>query len=181
VHIPAENTTVDEHGQLTIVTPRRNAGGPVFVRLVRADGQFDVRMNAFTYDDPLPLPTISKVVPASLLVVDQKRQTIAIEGAHFVDGCTVAFDGIEVKAIVESGARLVVEPPPHTVGTVDVRITNPDGGIAVATQAFSYELPPPAPAVAAIRPPKASILGGTVINILGANFHPEAIVAVAGY
>ena len=167
-----------ENGDLVFVTPRRATGGAVYVRVERPDGQFDVAHDAFTYDDALPSPTISSLTPAKVRAGMNHQVTIA--GAHFQEGCIVAFGPHQVAAKVQSPTTIVVVPPPHAPAIVDVCVINPDGGVDQKPQAFEYVVPPRAPAISAVRPPKGPVLGGTAVTIYGGNFDKGARVELSG-
>jgi hypothetical protein len=66
-------------------------------------------------------------------------RTITIIGQDFKPGATVTFGGTAAKNItVVSDTIITCTPPAHAAGTVDIVITNPDGGTYTKT-GFTYQ------------------------------------------
>ena len=66
-------------------------------------------------------------------------QTITIIGTDFKAGATVTFGGVSALNInIVSSTVLTCTPPPHAPATVDIVVTNPDGGTYTKTNGFTY-------------------------------------------
>lgn len=64
---------------------------------------------------------------------------ITLIGTDFKAGATVTFDGVQATNVtVVSSTELTCTPPPHAPATVDVVVTNPDGGTYTKTNGFTY-------------------------------------------
>jgi hypothetical protein len=92
-------------------------------------------------------PTINGLSPTS--GVEQGGQCTVISGSDFQSGATVTFgpsQGILDAPIQPT--QITVDLPPG-IGTVDLTVTNPDGGTATAPGAYSYSgtLTGPSPAL----------------------------------
>lgn len=84
-------------------------------------------------------PTLTAASPAEGSVGTEVR----IDGAGLVDGATVEFDGIASGSVeLEDGALFALAPAGLTAGTTyDIAVTNPDGGSATLTDAFTAVAP----------------------------------------
>jgi hypothetical protein len=67
---------------------------------------------------------------------------VLITGAGFESGATVNFDSIALDPtnvnVLTPNVIAIVTPPASGLGTVEVTVTNPDGGIATMTNGFGY-------------------------------------------
>ena len=99
---------------------------------------------------------------------------VTVFGGGFQEGARVLLGGQESPLVDFLGAgTLSVEVPPGAPGTVDLRVTNPDGQSGTLQGAFSYV---PAPALQTIEPAEGCASGGTEVRLTGANFDEEAEV-----
>ena len=70
---------------------------------------------------------------------------MAIKGKGFKDGASAIFGGTPATlvSVDPKGELMIVQPPFHVEGDVDVVVKNPDGGISdIAKGAYSYHCPP---------------------------------------
>ena len=82
-------------------------------------------------------PQIISVVPDTGPVTGGTPVTIT--GAHFSDGATVTFGGIQASDVtVFFQAEITCTTPAHPAGTVDVSITNSDQRAATLQGGFEY-------------------------------------------
>ena len=68
---------------------------------------------------------------------------IKITGTGFMPGMAVTLGGIKLTAQADvpfSGTTYYAETPAHAVGTVDLLVTNPDGGSQRVADAYAYGL-----------------------------------------
>ena len=93
-------------------------------------------------------------------------QSVTLTGSGLTGASTVWFGASRAPSVTRLSATSVrVLTPARPAGTVDVRVTTPDGTSAVvANGRYSYQ---PAPTVTAIAPPTGPTKGGTVVTITG--------------
>ena len=159
-------------GALQIITPPRREGGSVYLRVVNADGQFDMRSEGFIYDAPRAPPVLMSIEPRRALANSEAR--ITLDGEAFDPDSRVEIGGQQAR--VEHGTErrlIVVAPARGAIGRVDVRVVNPDGQLHLTSQAFEYALPTPPPAIAGVAPLHGPVTGGTSVMIRGANFEDD--------
>ncbi|MCI0342029.1 MAG: IPT/TIG domain-containing protein [Planctomycetales bacterium] len=167
---PATSVTVLSAGTLTCVTPPGSAGA-TFVMVVNPDSQAGSLSNGFTYLGP---PTISSVTPAS--GPPAGGQTVTIAGAGFQPGATVLFGGNAATSVtVASTTSLACVTPAGAVGTVAVRVTNPDGQWGSLAAAYSYLAPAP-PTLSSLAPTSGPTAGGQSVTLTGSDFLGGAAV-----
>ena len=109
--------------------------------------------------------------------------TIIISGGHFESGVTVKMSNAEISPPVacaltsQFSTSIACTPPPlpssvTLPATVDITITNPDGGVCLATGAFTYNLPV---STGGGGSNSAELAGGITLIVVG------AVLAVASY
>lgn len=82
---------------------------------------------------------------------------VTITGTDFLNGATATFGGVAATNVTFVDANtIVVTTPPHGAGTVDVVVTNPDGGIGTLAGSFTYIAPNVAPVLRPVGPAIAS-------------------------
>jgi hypothetical protein len=103
---------------------------------------------------------------------------VTFYGAFFQSGVTVSFGGTASSTItVISSAQMAAVTPAHVFGSVDIVITNPDGGATTIAGGFTYNA---VPSVSAVSPSAGSIVGGTPVTITGTGFQAGASVRIGG-
>lgn len=82
-------------------------------------------------------PTVSGISPASGSV--NGGTSVTINGTNFQSGAAVLFGNTAASSVTfVSSTQLRAITPAHTAGTVDVRVTNPDGKFAILEDGFSF-------------------------------------------
>ena len=162
---------------VTVVTPPHAAGG-VSVALTSAGGS-TTAAGVFTY----------VVAPVEVTGINPSfgpvagGTTVAVTGAGFAPGSTVAFvnlgGGASTPAkstLYNSATSLTVVSPAHAVGPTDVIVTTPGVGVSlpVVQDEFTFET---TPTVLSVTPTSGPIAGGTPVIITGSNFGPDSTVA----
>ena len=107
--------------------------------LLTSKGSFDVTVSnpngdtsnalSFTITDPLPLPTITSISPATA-TVGSANLAMTVTGTNFVQGSTVVFGGSNSATTFVSATQLratVTAGQLSQAGTFTVVVTNPDG------------------------------------------------------
>ena len=84
-------------------------------------------------------PEVTGVIPA----VGSARggSIIKVIGTGFMPGRVVTLGGIKITAHADypySATAIYIETPAHAVGTVDLVVTNPDGGSHRLADAYAY-------------------------------------------
>lgn len=89
-------------------------------------------------DDETPVPiALVGVAPAEGSI--EGGTTVTLSGEGFLDGMTVYFGENEALSVTRHGGLSAqAVSPPGDVGTVDVRVENPDAQSATLADAFSY-------------------------------------------
>jgi hypothetical protein len=127
---------------LTATTPP-HAAGRVDVVVINPNGTGATLRGGFAYSDPVPPP--SPPGPLALTSVSPNVGSTAggaqvfLNGVNFKTGATVTFDGIAVPPAIGNATVMIVHPPAHSAGRVDLVVTNPDG--QTARQDFTYAPP----------------------------------------
>ena len=154
--------------KLQCTTPP-HAEGSVELVVTNPDGQFARREQAFRYQAP---PTIQTVSPSVGPVLG--GTTVEVTGTGFLAGARVSIGGSDCSSVnVMSLSQLTCVTSAHAEGSVEVRVTNIDGQIAEKQNAFRYQAPP---VVTSISPSSGSVAGGTRVTISGTGF--ESGIAV---
>ncbi|MBP7125291.1 IPT/TIG domain-containing protein [Myxococcota bacterium] len=127
---------------VTAVTPP-HAAGTVEVRLTNPDQ--GTATATFTYSDETPpqsQPRLDLLDPSRGPV--SGGTTVTLTGRDFRDGCVVRFGGVQATSTTfRSATEVQAVTPPHGKGTVDVSLTNPDGGTATYSGGFTFVEPEP--------------------------------------
>lgn len=134
---PATNVVVRNATTVTATIPAHGAGN-VDVVVTNPDGQSATSPGGFTYAEGAPALTgVSPVVGPTT-----GGTLVSLTGSGFQVGATASFGPSPAAAVTYSGpAALVATTPSSSPGIVDVLVTNPDGGVALLPQAFSFEPP----------------------------------------
>ena len=105
--------------------------------------------------------------------------SVTIEGLDFTNGTTVEFGALLcTNIIIASSTQLTCDTPANTSGSVTVVVTNEDGTIATAVDAFSYGSV--APSFISIDPNSFINTQSTNLTINGAGFVDGLIVVIGG-
>ncbi|TYP57472.1 IPT/TIG domain-containing protein [Thermosediminibacter litoriperuensis] len=200
--VEAPEVTVDDTGTLaTAVTPAYKTGSgdtavdgryPVKVVLVNPDGGLVTFDGAFEFTIPESSPKITGIAPAKGPA--SGSTLVTIEGLDFRPGAAVMFGNAEalVEKIEDENGRLSGDPafvtgtritavtPPGTPGKVDVRVINPDGGLAVLSKGYEYLSITGQIALDFINPTEGAVSGGTPFTIKGSGFVNPVTVYFGG-
>jgi uncharacterized protein YmfQ (DUF2313 family) len=137
--------------KITCVTPAGPAGAAnVYVQNSAAGGGLsDILVGGFTYAAP-PAPT--GVTPSRAA----RGDALTITGTAFVSGATVTLGGVACTDVVfVSVVALTCVAPSHSIGVVDVVVTNPDAqtGTLASGFTFVYAITPWGSTIAKLFPP----------------------------
>lgn len=105
---------------------------------------------------------------------------VIIEGRNFEKDCRITFfAGRAPEVIFESPKRLrFITPPQDELFHGEVRVTNPDGLLSIASDIFTYRLA--TPHIEEISPAFGLVAGDKRITITGVDFHPKCKLKFGG-
>lgn len=156
--------------EIKAITPPWSSAGAVTVKVVNPDSQYYELINGFTYilPPPPPGPEISSVSPSEGGLAG--GLIVTITGTGFNSAARVYFNDTLAQSTTYSATMIkALSPRWTTPESVTIKVVNPDGGIGIKDQAFTYITPPP-PTVLSVTPNKGIISGGTTVVIGGNNF-----------
>ena len=140
---------------------------------------------AYTISGVSTASTVTAPRP-SVSTLSQVRGSIAggtevtITGGNLSSATSVKFGDTTAqfrKAETNGVTTLVATTPPHAKGAVDVTVANAAGAGALNSQArFLYQ--PPLPAVTSLSAASASVVGGDVLTVTGANLDGATTVRI---
>jgi len=85
----------------------------------------------------LPTVTVTSVSPASGVAAGGTSATI--NGTGFASGASVAFGGTAAtNVVVVSSIKITAKTPSHSIGSVDVTVTNADASMGTLSSGFLY-------------------------------------------
>jgi hypothetical protein len=122
--------------KISVVAPAGKTG-PVTVEVVNPDGKSIALPGAFIYKG---LPVINSVSPQ--MGATAGGYTLTIAGNNFESGTSVLFGSRYIQTTFINPNAVAVVVPSGESGTVDVTVSNPDGEMITASQAFLYNDPP---------------------------------------
>ena len=171
-------------GSNTLITCKSPPGvGPVAVRVVNPDEQFDVVAGGFIYIPVIPPPEVKSLQPT--FGGTAGGYLVNVTGNNFLQGAQVSFgndavgwvNGSQVK-VKNAGTLIVVTAPAHPVGKVDVKVTNSDGQFGVLPDSFEFAgaLQLPGLAFLGVSPDRGPAEGGYDVVIYGQGFKTDVAV-----
>ncbi len=154
-----------------------SASAPVGVYdifLTNPSGQFEPITAAVEVIAPTPVVTAVSGGTGST----SGGESVTVTGTGFQSGAFVMFGGKEaVVTNFDDATALKVTTPSGSVGTVDVRVHNPDGQVALGAEAWRYA---DIPVVTRVFPSAGQASGGTSLVLEGSNFDEQATVLFDG-
>ena len=120
----------------TVITAKVpvHAAGKVNVTVINTDGQFAVVIDAYTYNYP---PTIASISPNTGTTAG--GDIVMMKGANFFGIPTVLFgDSIATNVTFDGEDSLSLTTPAHSAGLVDITLANPDGQSTTLVAAFTF-------------------------------------------
>jgi hypothetical protein len=191
----------DSNHKLIVTTPpgaRVEEWTPVEVMNVSPEGiRLDILPEGFMYHRVLTLPRITDFFPKH----GQKGTMVTVFGEYFsIDPHTQIIFGDQVLTqvdhqmkVINSGMITFPVPAndatgnPLPPGLYEIKVRNPDTGMATAAARFELQLPSSRPRIEdidgdniAIRPDKGSVNGGVDILVEGYDFHQGLELYIGG-
>ncbi len=168
--VPAQTLEVFDAENARFVSAPSPVTATVDAIVVHPDGGHVLLQKAFTYRDPSKLAPPPKTVGIDPAFGPTKGGTkTTLLGSGLQTGSLVFFDNLSATSVTggKSGGSLVATTPPHKLGKVDVRVTNPQGRTTAKKGGFTY-VPPPK--IDNISPTFGPAAGGTSVTIKGRHF-----------
>lgn len=129
-------------------------------------GTYQVATLTNGYQYGVQAPQISSISPN--YGVPAGGNSVTINGQNFMTGATVTFGGVAATNVnFVSSTQLTATVPAHTVGNVDVTVTNTDNGTVTATGAYTYS---DMPTISGVSPGTGTTAGGDTVIISGTHF-----------
>lgn len=126
-----------------------------------------IGMAAEKDSDRTPVPAIDTIDPRS--GNSGGGTVVTIVGKNFTDSTSVRFGGVPALHNRQSADVLIAVTPAHSVGSVDVEVSN---GKHAAKLARAFDFQSEGPVILDVKPEKGPSRGGTAIKITGRNFQP---------
>lgn len=162
--------TILDANMLRFRAPAWSVPETVDIKVVNPDLQEDVLEQAFTYTEPPKpaAPTITSVSPNK--GPNTGNNYVYIIGSNYQVGVKVWFGNTEAKGVtlLDSNQIRVITPAASVLGTVDIKVTNPDLQTATLPDAYTYQDTPIT--ISSISPAKGLTTGGQLVYIYGTNF-----------
>src|SRR5438067_4041415 len=115
----------------------------------------------------MAIPTVTSVTPNQ--GPSSGGTTVNVVGSNFIAANKVAFGDASASFTVNSPSSLTAFSPPHVPGTVDLRVTNPDGTSAPSAGDLYFYTGSP-PTVTGVSPSQGPTAGGTTVTVGGHGF-----------
>lgn len=166
--------------RIRVLAPASAISGPVDVTITNPDGETVTVAGGYNYDTPpeLPDPTITAITPNSGQLAG--GELVYIDGTGLQQGVKVFVGTIEVPVNrYYSTSRIrVLAPASQTVGSVDVKVVNPDNKEATVAGGYTYLAPPVPnpPTITSVSPNTGLATGGTLVYIDGSDIQPGATI-----
>lgn len=156
--------------QISFVAPEWPSAEKVNVKVVDGYGRIVEIPQGYEYLLPPPPagPEIDSVSPN--VVKTTGGEFVVVNGQNFVEGATVSLNDTQIAAVtfVSSQQLRFKAPVWGQAETVNVKVVNPDGQVALKEKALTYELPNLF-SITSITPTSGLMTGGTSVTILGAD------------
>jgi IPT/TIG domain len=161
-----------------LVTSPAHAAGAVDVRVTDPNGTSATSSDdRFTYVAPGSIPVVTGVTPAG--GPPGGGTAVTISGIGFTGASAVAFGGNPATSVtVVNDTTITAVSPAGSVGSVDVRVTNPTGqSLALPLDLFTYVA---APSIVTVLPGDGPTTGGTTVALAGTGFTGATAVTFGG-
>lgn len=136
-----------------------------------SDQQIVLHVTDGGVNQPLSAPAISGFSPAGVPIAGGSG-SVFLGGRDFRPGARVYFNGIPAASVAfRSAGELMVKPPAHAAGIVDVTVVNPDGQTATLANAFAFA--DVQPLIVGLNPSYGYVNTTVELEIHGAGLTPD--------
>jgi hypothetical protein len=127
----------------------------------------------------VPVPVVSNLSPPSAVAGGTSSLVLTVNGANFVDGATVRWDGSDRPTVFVSNAVLRADIPASDIGTrgkFAVTVFNPAKSGGGASSAITFMVNNPVPILTDLDTYTATVGIGTdlAIGLIGSGFMPDS-------
>ncbi|TZE83202.1 IPT/TIG domain-containing protein [Calorimonas adulescens] len=174
--LKADIISFDEDNQVITVKTPPHGPGQVNVMVLNKDGGNFIKIDSFNYVSPSSSPTITSVTPntgsafgGDLVTIngdDFRKNGDLLPEVYFGNQKAQRVDYVKYNQLA------VITPPYSVAGPVDVSVINPDTGLAVLKNGFTYIQSKPQ--IAQIVPSILPITGGSA-EIIGSGFSMRVV------
>jgi hypothetical protein len=168
----ATSFTVNSDTQITATAPA-HAVGTVDIAVTTPSGTDTTAGGAYRY---AALPNITGALSPNLGPIAGGLPAVDIPGTNLLGTISVTFDGIPGTDIFASDTDIIVTPPAHAAGTVDIVVTTP-GGVVQANSGYTYIA---LPTITTVTPSPGPVAGGTLVTITGTNLNTTTLLEIDG-
>ncbi|KXG75202.1 hypothetical protein AN618_19790 [Fervidicola ferrireducens] len=152
-----------------------NTPGKKDVVVLNGNGLSAALRDGFEYKVPEKYPRITQVNPNRGPAYG--GITVEIYGENFQNNAKVYIGENQAEVISAEPTKISVILPPGDLGPKDVIVINPDTGLDVLEEGFTYVT---YPRIEKVEPAEGPVEGGTEITITGEYFDPNARVFIGG-
>ncbi|MGB2873621.1 IPT/TIG domain-containing protein [Psychrobacillus psychrotolerans] len=172
-------TALLSSNSLKVTVPSAVNPGFVSIKVENPDGMTDLLTDAYEYLTPPPLPAPEIISLSENSIVIGQTKNITLNGKNIATTSKVYFDDQLLRSTLISSeqVRLVI-PVSSIPGSINVKVVNADGQIAVLANGFTYTqpVPEPAPIITSLSSVTGTIKGNELVTITGDNFKSGAKV-----
>lgn len=170
----AKNATAVDQSTIKGYTPP-NTPGKKDVVVLNGNGLSGALKEGFEYKVPEKYPRITGIDPAKGPAYGGIE--VNIYGENFLSSAKVFIGENEAQVTLVEPNHIRIILPPGELGAKDVIVINPDTGIDVLKEGFTYV---DFPKIEKVEPSEGPVEGGTEITITGKNFKPGLVVLIGG-
>ncbi|MCF6097461.1 IPT/TIG domain-containing protein [Thermovorax subterraneus] len=152
-----------------------NTPGKKDVVVLNGNGLSAAMRDAFEYKVPAKYPRISQVNPNRGPAYG--GITVEIYGQNFQNNVKVYIGENQAQVTSVETNKITIILPPGDLGPKDVIVINPDTGLDVLEEGFTYVT---YPKIEKVEPKEGPVEGGTEVTITGEYFAPNAQVFIGG-
>lgn len=170
----AKNATAVDNSTIKGYTPP-NTPGKKDVVVLNGNGLSGALKDGFEYKVPEKYPRITGIDPSKGPAYGGIE--VNIYGENFLSNAKVFIGENEAQVTLVEPNHVKIILPPGELGVKDVIVINPDTGIDVLEEGFTYV---DFPKIEKIEPSEGPVEGGTEITITGKNFKQGLVVLIGG-
>jgi hypothetical protein len=166
-------------------TPTTAGTSNFTVQVTDSDSPARTDVQALSLSVNNPVPSITTLTPSSAQAGDPAF-TLTVDGADFVNGAVVQWNGADRTTTFVSSTQLTAEIPAGdiaAVGTAQVQVANPapGGGVSNVLDFTISAGPNPVPQLASLQPSSATATGPAfTLTVNGSAFVSNSVVRWAG-
>jgi len=120
-------------------------------------------------------PNINSIAPG--LVSTAGGTVVAVTGSNFTGATQVDFGGVAASGFtINSDTSITVNAPPHSAGTFDVIVTDPEGTSSPSAGDRLTYIAAAAPSISSLGTSSGTTAGGSIVTVNGTNLTGAGLV-----